>query len=286
MRRRWQLVALVVLGVFALACDGADATPGSSGSTAKPKPKPGYPSSMAALGDSITAGYGSCGVYVACSRNSWATGGAAGVNSQYQRILAKNPKIKGHARNFSVPGADAADLAGQASSAVNAGAEYVTILIGANDACAPSVSGMTAVKTFRSRVDKGLARLKKGLPESRVLVASIPDMYRLWDLGHADSNAVRVWTHAHICPSLLADPTSTKAADVQRRHRVQDRVDAYNDQLERACAAYGERCRYDGGSAHRVRFGLDLVNTYDYFHPDKEGQGRLADATWPGKINW
>jgi lysophospholipase L1-like esterase len=282
--RRWQLAALAALGAFALACDGAGATPGPT-KTSTAKPKAGYPSSMAALGDSITAGYGSCGLYVACSRNSWSTGGAEGIDSHYRRIVAKNPKMKGHARNFSVPGADAADLAGQAAAAVDAGSEYVTILIGANDACATDVDDMTPVKTFRSRVGKGLDRLRKGLPKSRILMVSIPDMYRLWELGHEDANAVRVWNRG-ICKSLLADPTSTDAADNERRHRVQDRVDAYNDQLEQACAGYGDRCRWDGGSAHRVRFGLDLVNTYDYFHPDLEGQNRLAEVTYPGKINW
>ncbi|WP_067500293.1 GDSL-type esterase/lipase family protein [Actinoplanes sp. TFC3] len=285
MVRRWQIAGLALLAALALACDGAGATPGST-KTPAPTPKSGYPSSMAAIGDSITAGYGSCGIYVACSRNSWSTGGADGIDSHYERILAKNAKIKGHARNFSVPGADAADLPGQASSAVDAKPEYVTVLVGANDACAATVDGMTAVTTFRSRVDKALSRLKKGLPKARILMASIPDMYRLWELGHEDTNAVRVWNRAGICQSLLARPTSTAAADDARRHRVEDRVDAYNDQLERACREYGERCRWDGGSAHRVKFSLDLVNTFDYFHPNREGQQRLAEVTWPGKINW
>ncbi|GAA2478483.1 GDSL-type esterase/lipase family protein [Winogradskya humida] len=285
MLRRWHVAVLAVLCVFALACEeGAGATPRPT-STGTAKPKPGYPSSMAALGDSITAGYGSCAVYVACSRNSWSTGGADGVDSHYGRILAKNSKMKGKARDFAVPGADAADLKAQAASAVDAGSEYVTILIGANDACAGDVSGMTSVKTFRSQVDDGLDRLKKGLPKSRVLVVSIPDIYRLWELGHKDANAVRVWGRG-ICPSMLARPTSTADADDDRRHKVKDRVAAYNTQLEKACAAYGKRCRWDGGSANRVDFSLNLVSKFDYFHPNFDGQKRLADVTWPGKINW
>jgi len=51
----------------------------------------GFPSSMVALGDSITAAYGSCLAPTACPRNSWATGDGTQVNSHYRRILASNP---------------------------------------------------------------------------------------------------------------------------------------------------------------------------------------------------
>jgi lysophospholipase L1-like esterase len=37
---------------------------------------------------------------------------------------------------------------------------------------------------------------------------------------------------------------------------------------------------------HGVRFSLDLVNRSDYFHPNAEGQKRLAEATYPGRISW
>ncbi|MFI5937707.1 SGNH/GDSL hydrolase family protein [Actinoplanes sp. NPDC051494] len=282
MLRRWHVAVLAVLGVLALACDGAGATPEP---TSTGGAKKGYPSSMAALGDSITAGYGSCRVFVACSRNSWSTGGADGLDSHYQRILAKNPRIKGHARNFAVPGARSADLAKQAASAVDAKVQYVTILIGANDACGGGADSMTSVKAFRKRVDAGLDRLRDGLPKARILVASIPDVHRLWELAHDDPAAVRAWKLG-ICPSMLADPTSDSEAAEARRDRVDDRIDAYNDQLGQACEAYGDRCRWDGGGAHGVRFDIDLLNKVDYFHPSVAGQRRLAEVTYPGRITW
>ncbi|BCJ48625.1 lipoprotein [Actinoplanes sp. NBRC 14428] len=283
MPHRWQVVVLAVLSAVALACEGAgNAGPAPTG---KPKPKPGRPSSMVALGDSITAGFGSCTIFVACSRNSWATGSADAVDSHYRRIREANPAIKGHARNLAVPGAQAADLPGQAASAVDSGAEYVTVLIGANDACSGGVDEMTPVRTFRGHLDKAFGRLRKGLPRSRVLVVSIPDVHRLWQLGHDDPGAVRAWRRG-ICPAMLANPTSTAAADQDRRRRVADRIDAYNDQLARACDAYGDRCRWDGGAAHGIRFSLDLVNRTDYFHPNVAGQNRLADATYPVRFTW
>jgi lysophospholipase L1-like esterase len=280
--RRWPVAILAVLSLLALACEGTDgAAPAPEPTTTKPAS--GWPRTLVALGDSITAGYGSCGVYVACSRNSWSAGGSDDIDSHYRRIRAEQAKAK--ARNLSVPGAEAADLRAQAAAAVDARADYVTILIGANDACAPDAGSMTAVKTFRSRVDAALDRLKDGLPRARVLVVSIPDLYRLWDLGHGEPAAVRAWNRG-ICPSMLARPTSTAAADEQRREKVRDRIEDYNRQLSRACAAYGDRCRTDGGAAHRVRFSLDLVNKVDYFHPNLAGQNELADVTWPGRITW
>jgi lysophospholipase L1-like esterase len=144
---------------------------------------------------------------------------------------------------------------------------------------------MTSTRAFRSSVDAALAKLKKGLPKARVLVVSIPDLYRLWQLGHTDDKAVRAWGDG-VCPSLLANPTSTAAADNRRRQRVADRVDAYDDQLAAACKKYGKHCRWDGGSAHRVRFSLDLVNDIDYFHPNAKGQNELAGVTYPKRFTW
>jgi lysophospholipase L1-like esterase len=279
--RRWTVIGLALLSAMALACEGT----GNPGSSPTGKPVSGLPSSMAALGDSITAGFGSCFALVVCGRNSWSTGSGTSVDSHYRRIRDGNSAIKRHAYNFAAPGARAADLASQAAAAVRAKPGYVTVLIGANDACAASVDGMTATGTFRTAVDAALAKLKKGLPKARILVVSIPDLYRLWELGHDNDKAVRAWNDG-VCPSMLARPTSTAAADNSRRHEVADRVDAYDDELAAACEAYGKHCRWDGGSAHRVRFSFDLVNHIDYFHPNAKGQNELADVTYPGRFTW
>ncbi|MCO8272774.1 GDSL-type esterase/lipase family protein [Actinoplanes sp. TRM 88003] len=279
MVRRWHLVVLGSLAVFALACEAGAGGAGGGGADPDSPPPKGYPSSMAALGDSITAGFGSCGSFLACSRNSWSTGSAEAVDSHYRRILAKNPKIKGKARNFARPGAEADALSGQVAQAIDMKAQYVTILIGANDACAPTPAGMTSVTAFRRDVGRGLTRLKKGLPKAEVLVAGIPDLYRLWQLGRKDDRAVRAWQRFTTCPSMLADPRSNDESDAERRRTVQARINDYNDELRQACDKYGARCRWDNDS-HETSFNLDLVNQVDFFHPDVEGQAQLADATY------
>jgi lysophospholipase L1-like esterase len=241
---------------------------------------------MAALGDSLTSAFGSCITLAACTRNSWSTGNDTDVDSHYRRILADNRAIRGRAHNYAVPGARASALSAQAAKAVRAKVAYVTVLIGGNDVCGRSASGMTSVDSFRASVDRALGVLKKGLPRARVLVVSVPDLYRLWQVGRDDRNAARSWSRLGTCQALLANPTSTAEADADRRRAVRERVSDYNRELAAACRAYGKHCRYDGGAAHRVRFGLDLVSRLDYFHPNVAGQNKLASVTYPRRFNW
>ncbi|MFI7428947.1 GDSL-type esterase/lipase family protein [Micromonospora sp. NPDC049836] len=273
MSRRGVTALACLAALVALACDGAGSgSPRPSGS-----PPPGTAAVLTALGDSITTGFGSCLVLMSCERNSWSTGTGLRVESHYRRLRERNPALRGY--NRAAPGARAAALAGQARTAVRDRADYVTVLIGANDACRGGIDAMTPVGAFRDQVDAGLRVLRTGRPRARVLVVSVPDLYRLWQVGHTDRRAVRAWSRG-VCPALLADATSTAPAAAARRARFRERIDAYNGQLRAACRAYGSRCRWDGGAAHRARFGLDQVNSLDWFHPNASGQDRLADVTW------
>jgi lysophospholipase L1-like esterase len=281
MRRRWTTVVLALAAILALACEegGSGARPGA---TTTPSNR-NLPSSMAGIGDSITAGVGACFTFRKCARLSWSTADSRLVHSHYRRILAGNRPIKDNAHNYAERGARAADLPSQVDKAVGAKVEYVTLLIGANDACAATVAEMTPVASFRESIDTALDGLKSGLPKAHVLVVSIPDLNRLWEIGHNERRAVRAWSRG-VCPALLANPTSTAAADAERRAAVAGRVDQYNAQLAAACKGYGSRCIYDGGAAHRVRFSLHMINRVDWFHPDSDGQDKLAEVTYPRRF--
>ena len=287
MARRWFSVTPVVglLALIAVLATGCEPRAGARPPGSPPPPASSLPSSMAALGDSITAGFGACLALAACPRNSWSTGYGLRVDSHFKRIEDGNSAIRGHAHNLAVPRARAVDLAGQAGGAVRQKVEYVTVLIGGNDICRGPVDQMTSPADFREQVDRALGVLKKGLPRARVLLASVPDLYRLWEIGHTNSHAVHVWSLG-VCPALLANPQSTAAADTRRRQAVRDRVSAYNAALAAACKAYGARCRYDGGAVHRTRFTLEMLNVLDYFHPDAQGQDALARVTYPGRFAW
>ncbi|MFE9957746.1 GDSL-type esterase/lipase family protein [Micromonospora sp. NPDC005299] len=273
MPRRWIAALACLAALVALACDGeGSASPRPSGSG-----PPGAPKVLTALGDSITSGFGSCLVLVSCERHSWSSGDGLRVRSLFRRLHEDNPTLRAY--NRAAPGARAAGLADQARAAVRDRADLVTVLIGANDACRNDIDDMTPTATFRQQVDAALAVLRKGRPKARVLMVSLPDLHRLWEIGHTESRAVRAWSRG-VCPALLADATSTAPAAVARRARFRERIDAYDAQLRAACRAYGSRCRWDGGAVHRTRFSLDEVNALDWFHPNAAGQDRLADVTW------
>jgi lysophospholipase L1-like esterase len=279
MMMRRLLVGTLVGAVLVVAAIGGGAAPAVAA--------PGNPpSSMAGLGDSITRGFNACGFYVECTSRSWSTGGSSSVQSHYLRILAINPAISGRAFNDARSGAQADDLARQATLAVGQRVDYVTILMGANDACTSSESTMTPVATFRAEVDAALNTLRQGLPGARVFVASIPDVLRLWEVGRGNAWIRFVWSQLNVCQSLLANSGSTGAADAARRARVRQRVVDYNAQLADACRLYGPNCDFDGNAVFDYRFTLAEVSQWDYFHPDTDGQRALARVTYEAGFGW
>ena len=267
------VVTLLVVGVV-----GATA-PASAQTGQRP------PDSMAALGDSITRGFNACGWYLSCPSRSWSTGTYQPVNSHYRRILATNPAIRGHQFNNSSNGAKVSDLNRQAQLAVSQQAEYVTVLIGANDACTSTESGMTSVAAFEQRFRAAMATLNDGLKKSSILVASIPDIKRLWEIGRNSFAARTAWSLGNTCQSMLANPQSTATADVERRNRVQQRVIDYNSVLAEVCAEY-RRCRFDDNAVFSYRFTLSHVSQWDYFHPNTAGQAVLAQVTYNAGYGW
>ncbi|GLW63776.1 lipoprotein [Actinomadura rubrobrunea] len=235
------------------------------------------PSRMASLGDSITRGFNACGWYVDCPSSSWSTGSNSAVNSHYLRLRAQNSSLVAY--NDAATGAKVSALAGQAQNAVSQGADYVTILIGANDVCTSSESTMTSVADFESRFRAGMNTLRNGLPNAKIFVASIPDIRRLWQVGKDNLAARAAWSAFGICQSMLANPTSNAEADVARRERVRQRVIAFNNVLANVCAEYAN-CKFDGNAVFNYPFTLSQVSGWDYFHPNESGQAVLAAETY------
>jgi lysophospholipase L1-like esterase len=232
------------------------------------------PSSMAALGDSLTRGFGSAGVPGDNLAGSWSTGTDPAVNSHYQRLLALNPAISGHAANFAVNGSKMAGTFAQAASAVSQGPQYVTIFSGTNDVCTNTVAQMTSPATFQAQLTATLTRVTTGLPGVQILVVSIPNWYALWQTFHTDPAALAAWaTFANRCPVLLG-PAATDAD----RQAVAQRIVELNSAAAGACAA-SPTCNYDKGAAYNLTFTRgDLA--FDFFHLSLAGQGRLAAVTW------
>ena len=156
---------------------------------------PPLPTSMAAIGDSITRATDVCCWYGDHPGKSWSAGNDGdSILSHYERILAANPNIAGNEHNDSVSGAKMADADGQAASAVSQQVEYVTILMGANDACTSSIDTMTPVPDFQSQFQAAMSTLESGLPVgAHIFVSSIPNIHRLWNILHTNIFAEAVW---------------------------------------------------------------------------------------------
>ena len=95
MRRRLVIAVLAVCVVVGLLAPVSAAA------------APALPTSMAALGDSITRAYDVCCSYRDHPGQSWSTGGTwyDGITSHYERIKRHNRAIGGHAHNNAVTGA-------------------------------------------------------------------------------------------------------------------------------------------------------------------------------------
>lgn len=262
-------VSIAAAAVFTLVFGVVVATPASAA--------PPIPDSMASLGDSITRAFNACGWFSDCPSRSWSTGDNANIDSHFRRLREENGDLVAH--NNAKTGAVVADLVGQAESAVSQNVDYVTILLGANDACASSEENMTSVADFEARFRAGMDTLRSGLPDALIFVSSIPDIKRLWEVGKDNGTARTIWSLGNICQSMLKDPLSTDPEDEERRDRVRQRVIDYNRVLANVCSE-NPNCRYDGGAVFSYRFELSHVSGWDYFHPNETGQRVLAEETY------
>jgi lysophospholipase L1-like esterase len=261
-------LTIVAVALFVLApISGADMTAVAQSP---------LPTRMAALGDSITEATNVCCWYGDHHRHSWSTGWNANdpILSHYERILAAQPAIGGQNYNDARAGAKMAAAPNQAAQAVAQQAEYVTILMGANDVCTSSPSTMTPVAEFRASFQATMQTLTTGLPNARIFVSSIPNVYRLWRIFRNNLLAQTVWFSARICQSMLS-PFRTEDG----RQRVLNREKAFNDVLAQVCAQYPQ-CRFDGHAVFNYPFETWHVSKLDYFHPNKNGQAILASVTW------
>ncbi|MFI9111021.1 SGNH/GDSL hydrolase family protein [Streptomyces venezuelae] len=274
-----------LLGAGALSgCTAGEPPAGAPATRAAPKPAPRptplwdvSPASVAAVGDSVTRAFDACSVLDDCPEVSWATGTDTTVNSLALRLLGPE-KVATHSWNLARTGALMAELPGQMAAAAAERPELVTVMMGANDACRATPALMTPVADFRASFETALARLRKGAPKAQVYVASVPDLMHLWSTGRVSPVGREVWKLG-ICGAMLADAEDLSAAADRRRTGVRDRVVAYNRVLSEVCAK-DERCRYDGGAVFGFRFDGGQLSPWDWFHPSRDGQARLAELAY------
>jgi lysophospholipase L1-like esterase len=234
---------------------------------------------MVSAGDSITRGFDACGLFTECPNVSYATGTDPRTASIYRQLLTSSPGLRGHQYNDAEVGARAEDMFGQLALAAYQKADVVTVLVGANDVCAATVGQMTPTADFRASIESAFNYFFSQRPGAKIVLSSIPDLYRVWQVAHTSAKAQYIWNVAHLCPSLLANPTANTKGDQLRRAFVTLQIQKYNAVLASVCRAHGG-CLYDGGAVNRYQFSLSELSPYDYFHPDVTGQRVLAGLTW------
>jgi lysophospholipase L1-like esterase len=243
------------------------------------------PRAMAAAGDSMTRAFnvGACCAWSDAPSYSWATGDEALVNSHYNRLLRLNPGLREF--NFAKTGAKMADLERQLRGAGAQHVDYLTILMGSNDllgvlqrtktGCTVNPSAMTSVSTFRTQFRRALTAFTALRPTASILVASIPDIPRLWSIFSGDKTVLTVWDRNGSCERLIQDHARSDAGI----RAAAARLAAYNQTLGTVCATF-KRCKTDGGAVFRFPFQRTDFSEVDYFHPNATGQRRIADLMW------
>ncbi|MEU9706262.1 SGNH/GDSL hydrolase family protein [Streptomyces sp. NPDC047981] len=273
---------LAAAGAVALLCAGTltgceTGEPERAAPKPTPTPTPVWdrtPASVAAVGDSITRAFDACTILSDCPEASWATGTDTRVNSLALRLLGPE-RVSERSWNLAKTGARMAELPEQMARAGARKPELVTVMMGANDACRDRAELMTPVAEFRADFEASLAMLRRTAPKAHVYVSSVPDLKRLWASGKDSTLRREIW-NLGICGSMLADPEDLSASAEKRRTSVRDRVVAYNRTLQEVCAK-DLRCRYDGGAVFGFPFDGEQLSRWDWFHPSRNGQARLAE---------
>lgn len=276
-RARLAVLGGVVVGLVLAGCSGPDntATPSPSATST---PVLGHVTTMVVLGDSMSLGVNACQKSGACPEESWAAGTDPQVDSVADRLaqlIGTRPQV----RNLSRSGGRLGDAVANADEIAETNPDLFVMLLGANDACRPSIDSMTSVADFTSGLHTVLTAIQTRAPAAHLLLLSVPDLNQLWEVNHNDAAAVRLWNGSSNCTSLLGDPQSRSADATQRRAEVAARVDAYNVAIASECAAM-PKCESDGGSLHDIRFSSADISTIDYFHPGVSAQAKIADAAW------
>jgi lysophospholipase L1-like esterase len=235
----------------------------------------GYPTTIAAIGDSITAAACTDSTCADLPANSWATGTNASVQSQLVRIrkVVKDRHSVGAENLATSANVTMADFAAQAADAIAAHATFVTVELGENDLCEG-----TSLGRFDREVNTGLRVLTRGGRGVKILVLSIEDLVRHWRVLRSDPRSAAAFkAGAGIDCGLGYTATRARLADVQARTRSLNRI------LAKDCG-HVNGCRYDGGAYYRLPVTALDFSPADYQHLSIEGQRALSAAEWRAVI--
>ncbi len=145
--------------------------------------------------------------------------------------------------------------------------EYVTILIGNNDACHG-----TPIDEFEDDYRYVVEQLTTNLPDTKILLVSTPDIARLKDIVGGKFYCRFIWKTFNVCPKLFG-----QGADIEE---FKQSVIYINNVIRQIADDFGDNVRFV--SVYEYEFRPYQVSNLDCFHPSTYGQARLAQLTWEG----
>jgi lysophospholipase L1-like esterase len=286
----------------------------------------GIPANQFNIGDSIGEGEAADNtIGEAHHETVWSTGynGGDSVNSFNERfnnippdVYYENNASRDALFNHAVSGAVMADFAGQAQGVISAAAltpsgqaGMVTVFLGSNDVCAPSLGEMTDPGVFEAQFRAGLDELAGSdlTRTAQIHVSGLPAIYWLWN-AKRNNFLCRwfIWPQVP-CENLLdgagddcVSDTSREDPDtiyynpddgsncVRRKQFHAAIRDTYNPILRRVVEEYREsgklpNVRYT--DIFDVRFDSADVNSGDCFHPSTTGHALIAETEWT-RTHW
>jgi len=197
------------------------------------------------------------------------------VDSVYLRILARNPKIRGHNVNLAQDSATVRQLVEQAQAAVSMDPKPELVLIQTVDADIVCPAGPSDYRGFGKIFVSAPRVLAHGAPAARIYVTSqigrptaetrmlapLPDVRRQFG-GEG--------------PCDFFDPSGRLVPS--RLARLEQVIRGYEAQLAAGCKRFA-RCHYDGGafagSVHRVEY-----RSPDWNHLTVRGHAEAAAVAW------
>ena len=229
---------------------------------------------MAAVGDSITAGFNAYRPLI--NRDySWATGWRANglVDSIYLKLVRSVGNVS--ATNVAISGSKAEDIGKQIGKLSNLNLDYVSVVIGANDVCQWPADYRESLRTYKANVTRGLAQLTSDHKNIHIDLGTIPNIMHLYSIGKSSNACQRKWNTTKFCSLLRSDTTP---AD----------VDAFAASWRDANAALAEIAQSFPNNVRLITklsapiFTPNEISPYDCFHPNTVGQSMLANVVWDG----
>lgn len=277
-RRRWSwdraparfvVLSLVVGGMMA------------SRSVAEPAPAEPAPRRarfvIGALGDSMSTGFNSF-LPLNNKRHSWSTGDSwiRLVNSHYYRLKDALRGVQVVAYNYAVAGSRSRDLPRKAAELAALQPDYVTITMGANDACHEAPQTLANPERFTSAYRTALATLVAARPDVRIVIVPVVDLRQVYEFVNVE----------HSCHPLIdlrrlfCGPLMSPWATADERRLVLEAREVVNGEIARLAGEFPANVRVAWSAAEDGAMKVGDVSDIDCFHPSVAGQNLLAEKTW------